>query len=63
MRRNGRFNLALGLALGSALAFLSLLLARPVDDDSFLWQTVDRTMDGESLADVPQVKVARVKGK
>jgi hypothetical protein len=33
MRRNGRFNLALGLALGSALAFLSLLLARPVDDD------------------------------
>jgi diguanylate cyclase len=34
MRGNDRFNLALGLALGSALAFLSFLLARPVDDDA-----------------------------
>jgi hypothetical protein len=32
MRGNGRYRLALGLALGSSLAFLVFLLARPVDD-------------------------------
>jgi len=32
MRGNGRYRLALGLALGSNLAFLVFLLARPVDD-------------------------------
>ena len=35
----------------------------PIDADSFLWQSVDRTLDGEALADQPQVKVTRVKGK
>jgi hypothetical protein len=32
MARNGRFQLALGLALGASLAFLAFLLARPVGD-------------------------------
>jgi uncharacterized protein (TIGR02246 family) len=35
----------------------------PVDADSFLWQTVERTEDGESVADLPPVRVIRVKGK
>jgi hypothetical protein len=34
MARNGRFHLALGLALGASLAFLVFLLARPVSDAS-----------------------------
>jgi uncharacterized protein (TIGR02246 family) len=32
----------------------------PVDSDSFTWQSVERTLDGESLPDVPPVKVVRV---
>ena len=35
----------------------------PVDANSFLWQSVERTLDGESLPDVPPVKVTRVQGK
>lgn len=35
----------------------------PVDGDSFLWQTVERTVDGEPAPDLPPVKVTRVKGK
>jgi uncharacterized protein (TIGR02246 family) len=35
----------------------------PIDNDSFLWQSVGRTMDEEELPDLPQVKVTRVKGK
>ena len=35
----------------------------PVDADSFTWQSVERTLDGESLPDLPPVKVVRVKGK
>jgi hypothetical protein len=34
MARNGRSHLALGLALGTSLAFLVFLLARPVSDAS-----------------------------
>jgi diguanylate cyclase (GGDEF)-like protein len=34
MRGNGRYRLALGLALGSSLALLAFLLARPVGDDA-----------------------------
>jgi hypothetical protein len=34
MAREGRFRLALGLALGASLAFLGFLLARPVGDGS-----------------------------
>lgn len=35
----------------------------PVDADSFLWQAVERTADGEALPDLPPIKVTRVKGK
>ena len=35
----------------------------PVDADSFLWQSVERTVDGESLPDLVPVAVTRVKGK
>ncbi len=35
----------------------------PVDADTFLWQTVERTVDGEMLPDLPPVKVVRVKDK
>ncbi|HJZ54237.1 MAG TPA: SgcJ/EcaC family oxidoreductase [Gemmataceae bacterium] len=35
----------------------------PVDPDSFLWQTVERTIDDEPQPDLPPVKVTRVKGK
>ncbi len=35
----------------------------PIDADSFLWQTVERSLDGESLPDLPPIKVARVKAK
>jgi uncharacterized protein (TIGR02246 family) len=33
----------------------------PVDADTFTWQTVERTADGEKLPDLPLVKVIRVK--
>lgn len=33
----------------------------PVAADTFLWQAVERTADGEPLPDLPQVKVTRVK--
>ena len=35
----------------------------PVDADSFLWQSVERTLDGDALPDLPPIKVTRVKGK
>ena len=35
----------------------------PVDADSFLWQTVERTADGEPLPDLVPIAVTRVKGK
>jgi uncharacterized protein (TIGR02246 family) len=35
----------------------------PIDNDSFLWQVVERTMDEEALPDQPPIKVSRVKGK
>jgi hypothetical protein len=34
MRRDRRFQLALGLAVGASLGFLVFLLARPVDDEA-----------------------------
>src|SRR5262245_53300667 len=34
-----------------------------IDADTFTWQSVERTVDGEALADQPPVKVTRVKGK
>jgi uncharacterized protein (TIGR02246 family) len=35
----------------------------PTDADTFLWQAVERTVDGESQPDLPPVKVTRVKAK
>jgi uncharacterized protein (TIGR02246 family) len=33
----------------------------PVDKDTFTWQSTERTLDGEALANIPPVKVRRVK--
>jgi len=33
----------------------------PVDRDTFTWQSTERTLDGEELANIPPVKVTRVK--
>ena len=46
---------------GRVLAATNIMT--PIDNDSFLWQSVGRTMDDEELPDLPQVKVNRVKGK
>lgn len=35
----------------------------PIDNDSFTWQSVERTLDGEDLPDLPPVKVTRVRPK
>jgi uncharacterized protein (TIGR02246 family) len=35
----------------------------PIDADAFLWQAVERTVDGESQTDLPPIKVTRVKAK
>jgi hypothetical protein len=35
----------------------------PVDADSFLWHTVERTVDGEPVPDLVPIAVTRVKGK
>lgn len=35
----------------------------PIDADSFLWQSVGRSLDDEALPDLPPVKVSRVKAK
>src|SRR6202040_3860738 len=32
-----------------------------VDKDTFTWQSTERTLDGEELANIPPVKVTRVK--
>jgi uncharacterized protein (TIGR02246 family) len=33
----------------------------PIDKDTFTWQSIDRTENGESVANIPPVKVTRVK--
>jgi uncharacterized protein (TIGR02246 family) len=33
----------------------------PVDKDTFIWQSTERTLDGEELPNIPPVKVTRVK--
>jgi uncharacterized protein (TIGR02246 family) len=33
----------------------------PLDKDSFTWQSIDRTEDGENLPNIPPIKVTRVK--
>jgi uncharacterized protein (TIGR02246 family) len=46
---------------GKAIAATNILT--PFDGDSFLWQSVGRSLDGEALPDLPPVKVTRVKAK
>jgi uncharacterized protein (TIGR02246 family) len=49
------------LADGKTLAATNLLI--PLDADSFIWQTVKRSVNGEEVDDLPPVKVTRVKAK
>lgn len=44
---------------GRALTATNLMT--PIDADSFVWHSVNRTLDDEPLADLPPIKVARVK--
>ena len=46
---------------GTEVKATNLLI--PVDRDTFTWQSIDRTSDGEALPNVAPVKVTRVKAK
>jgi uncharacterized protein (TIGR02246 family) len=46
---------------GSEMTATNILT--PVDKDSFTWQAIDRTKDGDDLPSIPPVKVTRVKEK
>jgi uncharacterized protein (TIGR02246 family) len=46
---------------GTTLGATNIL--RPLDRDSFTWQPVKRSVDGEEVEDLPPVKVTRVKEK
>jgi uncharacterized protein (TIGR02246 family) len=46
---------------GSTMA--ATIVLTPVDQDSFTWQAVKRSLDGEEVDDLPPVKVTRVKQK
>jgi uncharacterized protein (TIGR02246 family) len=46
---------------GSVLAATNILT--PIDDDSFTFQSVQRSVGGEDADDIPPVRVTRVKGK
>jgi uncharacterized protein (TIGR02246 family) len=46
---------------GSTMTATNLLV--PLGPDSFTWQAVKRTVDGEKVGDLPPVKVTRVKPK
>ena len=46
---------------GSTVTATNILT--PIDNDSFLWQSVERTVDEEAQPDQPPIKVNRVKGK
>lgn len=47
------------LADGSTLTAMNILT--PIDRDTFTWRSIQRTRDGEELADLATVKVTRVK--
>jgi uncharacterized protein (TIGR02246 family) len=49
------------LSDGSTMAATNVLT--PLDQDSFTWQTVKRSIDGEEVEDLPPVKVTRGKPK
>jgi uncharacterized protein (TIGR02246 family) len=46
---------------GSVLAATNILTR--LDDDTFTFQSVQRTVDGEETSDIPPIRVTRVKGK
>ncbi len=46
---------------GSTMTATNLLV--PLGPDSFTWQSVKRSVDGEEVGDIPPVKVTRVKEK
>jgi uncharacterized protein (TIGR02246 family) len=46
---------------GSVLTATNILT--PLDSNTFTFQSVQRSVDGEDVADIPPVKVTRVKGK
>jgi uncharacterized protein (TIGR02246 family) len=46
---------------GSVMAATNILTR--LDDDSFTFQSVQRTVDGDEAADIPPIRVTRVKGK
>ena len=46
---------------GSTMASTAILTR--IDDDAFTFQSVERSLDGEAIADIPTIRVSRVKGK
>jgi hypothetical protein len=51
-----------GVLPGGAMVSATNIMT-PVDEDTFLWQSVERTLNDEPLPDVAPVKVSRVKSK
>lgn len=49
------------MADGRVMAATNIMT--PLDADSFLWHSVQRSLDDEALPDLPPIKVVRVKGK
>jgi uncharacterized protein (TIGR02246 family) len=48
---------------GDGQIVISTNIMTPIDNDSFNWQSVQRSIDDEELPDLPPIKVTRVKGK
>jgi uncharacterized protein (TIGR02246 family) len=49
--------------LGDGSTMAATILLTPLDPDSFTWQAIKRSIDGEEVNDLPPVKVTRVKQK
>jgi uncharacterized protein (TIGR02246 family) len=49
--------------LGDGSTMAATILLTPLDQDSFTWQAIKRSIDGEEVDDLPPVKVTRVKQK
>lgn len=55
------FETTTAMSDGSVLKATNILVY--VNPDTFTWQPVNLTVDGEQIADLPPVKVTRVKSK
>ncbi len=55
------FETATALSDGSVLEAMNILVQ--IDQDTFTWQPVNLTVDGEQFGNLPPVKVTRVKTK